>query len=376
VLDPFCGSGTVAVEASINGLQSYAADANPIARLLTRVKTEPYDTAELLEVAGEIMKQAKRFRTAPHIPIINEDLWYSPDTKCSLERLLRSINLVHVESVREFFQVCFSATARRVSLADPAISVPVRLRVKPSLGLDAGKRIAERLAWLKAVDVLEEFANICLLNIGRVSRTNGANARRTRVLEVGTDARALKSPLDGCREMESESVPLVVTSPPYGSAQKYVRAASLSLNWLGLASPKELTHLEARTIGREHLPDHSPGTTATMNDEIEAFLKSIKKVNAQREAITRTYLAELSQALREIARVLKQGGRSILVVGNNSVCGKVLETDAFIKAEMERNGLTTELLLVDDIKSRGLLTKRRGSTSVISRETILVFRRL
>src|SRR6218665_2111167 len=47
VLDPFCGSGTVALEASMGGHQALVADANPMARLLTRVKTTPYATEEL-----------------------------------------------------------------------------------------------------------------------------------------------------------------------------------------------------------------------------------------------------------------------------------------------------------------------------------------
>jgi adenine-specific DNA methylase len=42
VLDPFCGSGTVALEASMRGLSTLVADANPMALLLTRVKTTPY----------------------------------------------------------------------------------------------------------------------------------------------------------------------------------------------------------------------------------------------------------------------------------------------------------------------------------------------
>jgi hypothetical protein len=79
--------------------------------------------------------------------------------------------------------------------------------------------------------------------------------------------------------------------------------------------------------------------------------------------------------LQEIARVTESGGSAIFVVGNNSVTGEVLETDAFIIQELQELGFTLELFLTDRIKSRGLLTKRSGSKSVIARESILLFKK-
>ena len=39
VLDPFCGSGTVLLEAALRGHLAIGVDVNPLARLLSRVKT-------------------------------------------------------------------------------------------------------------------------------------------------------------------------------------------------------------------------------------------------------------------------------------------------------------------------------------------------
>ena len=47
VLDPFCGSGTVLVESKIRGLKSWGIDINPLARLISKVKTTPLDIVEL-----------------------------------------------------------------------------------------------------------------------------------------------------------------------------------------------------------------------------------------------------------------------------------------------------------------------------------------
>lgn len=64
-MDPFCGSGTVALEASIHGFKPLVADANPFALLLTKVKTTPYNVDKLIEVKNHILKKAKDTRRLP-----------------------------------------------------------------------------------------------------------------------------------------------------------------------------------------------------------------------------------------------------------------------------------------------------------------------
>ena len=44
ILDPFCGSGTTLVESSLHGTNSFGIDVDPIARLVSRIKTRPLDT--------------------------------------------------------------------------------------------------------------------------------------------------------------------------------------------------------------------------------------------------------------------------------------------------------------------------------------------
>ena len=41
ILDPFCGSGTVLVEGLVRGYSAIGIDINPMARLISRVKTTP-----------------------------------------------------------------------------------------------------------------------------------------------------------------------------------------------------------------------------------------------------------------------------------------------------------------------------------------------
>ncbi|RQU83853.1 hypothetical protein DF133_29810 [Burkholderia cenocepacia] len=375
VLDPFCGSGTVALEATIAGHTALVADANPLALLIARVKTTPYDVRTLREAADLLCRRARRYKTAPKVNVVNDHLWYTPEKKRVLEIVSRAVSEVDDEKIRDFFRVCLSVLVRKMSFADPAVSVPVRLRIKEGLSDHHGARISTRLQWLESVDVFSEFEKICFANIERVEEANLTRPDRKVALSVGGDARVLSAiePQKSGR-LRAGSVPLIITSPPYGSAQKYVRASSLSLNWLGFARPDELASLERKSIGREHAPNHSyRDLPDVLPKAYRDLCRKINKQNPIRGRITLEYLHDLRLALLEMMRVTSKDGRIVLVIGNNQVCGETLRNDKFATQILEEAGMRIQLSLIDHIKSRGLMTKRNKTASLISRESVLVF---
>jgi tRNA G10 N-methylase Trm11 len=252
--------------------------------------------------------------------------------------------------------------------------VPVRLKEKENLNARALERVTERLQWIKEVNVFDEFKKACEVNILRNAKANKSYPGRVGAIKVGTDARRLLVGQNKKVPLENESVSLIITSPPYGSAQKYIRATSLSLNWLGFVGPNELKNLESLSIGREHVPL----CTDSYSNEIicepyKSQLERIEKINPTRARITKLYLIEMAQALKEIVRVMAKGGHFVLVSGNNNVCGEVLRNDEYFTHVLLNLGLRLEISLIDHIKSRGLMTKRNKTASVISRESVLVF---
>lgn len=372
ILDPFCGSGTVALEASLAGATSYVADANPLALLITKVKTTPYKIAELKDSLQSLLGRVKRLKTAPQIAIINSDLWYSPERKKSLEIIARAVKEVSNEDHRDFFRVCLSVTSKKLSNSDPAISVPVRLKTKEKFTEKVNKRIQERLDWIESASPIAEFTKTCLANIERIETTNNFYDSRKPAIALSNDAKKLK-----CSQSfknSNSTVSLTVTSPPYGSAQKYIRSSSLSLNWLELSSPNGLTNLEDKSIGREHAPlRNRERTSPPLPDKYEDLLIRIRKSNETRYHITRSYLCEMREALIEIAKVTAPSGHVVLVIGNNSICNEPLRNDLFATNILTEAGLNLETSLIDHIKSRGLMTKRNKTASLISRESVIVF---
>jgi len=362
VLDPFGGTGTVVLEAALAGHNALYSDSNPLARLISGVKTSPLGKEELLQGYERILNRFKlsRARTPPDVVNINH--WFEPKSIRDLCRLKASVEAEEKPNIKSFFLATFSAIVRKVSLADPRLSVPVKLK-------DYEGARARRV-----VSVIEAFDDQFQSNLKRMSKLKDLNANIPAVKCCGIDARNLR--WDDGERLASESIGLIITSPPYAGAQKYIRASSLNLGWLGLISSNRLRSLEDMNIGREHLPKSKYSTSIpTGVPEADSALAEIFLVNPLRSAIAATYLIEMRQALTEAARVLSKGGRLVLVIGNNEVCGREFSSSDYLQYICEEIGLKVELKLIDAIKSRGLMTKRNRSASLITREWVLVFKK-
>lgn len=359
VLDPFGGTGTVALEANLSGRSALYADANPLARLITAAKTSPIDCAqaESLLTSIEETYAAQQHESLPWI--VNVDLWYTQKSKTDLARLRATLIETPMVGLSDFVWSTFSATARKCSRANPRFAVPVRL--KPVEGAQ------EREVW-------QTFKDQFLANLRRHKELGKLRTSQATTACAGVDARELVDPTSNGKPLQASSVDLILTSPPYAGAQKYVRASGLSLGWLGLTGKSTLKALENSSIGREHFTkcevNQIPKTGLT---DADSLIETIYETNPIRAAICANYLVEMESAIVEMARVLKPDGKAVVVIGDNTVCGHTFKSSVFLSALFVRHGMTLEMQLTDKIKSRGLLTKRSGGAVAIQSETILVF---
>lgn len=172
----------------------------------------------------------------------------------------------------------------------------------------------------------------------------------------------------------ARQVQLVITSPPYPGAQKYIRSSCLSLGWLGLCRSDELLKHKAQTIGREEFRLCEYRTLLpTGVDAADRILMDIYKENPIRATIASTYLREMREVIDEVKRLLKTGGYFVLIAANNQISGREFRTQRFLRTIAEEAGFRQVLRLIDDIRSRGLMTKRNKTASVITREWVHVF---
>jgi len=273
-------------------------------------------------------------------------------------------------------KVSFSNCVKKVSYADPSISVPVKLNPKryPD-GSEKQIKTLKRLKLLEEIDVFERFDSIVIENIKRVKRTVQHYGDFNEGRLISHDARLLTNKNNEREKLKPHSLQLIITSPPYAGAQKYIRASSLSLGWTELANINELNQLDRNNIGRENYRRSELKIKQTQIKAADKLIKSVYKINPVRAVIICNYLHEMMDALKEMKRVLKRNGYLVLIVGNNKVCNQEFNVQQYFCEYLTRLGLHLQIKLIDHIKSYGLMTKRNKTADIISREWILVFKK-
>lgn len=309
VLDPFCGSATTNLEAMLLGRHSVGVDVDPFAQLLARVKTTPIPSEVLQPLNEQILRRIIAYPNdaptlIPTFPYQNN--WFED----FIQQELGYINgIIHqldaLPEVKDFYRICFSSIIRSVSNADDnctrtVIRKKLNKRIEPAMALTA-------------------FAETLLVNtwfMEQLFHTDKTNVNVS--IERKQDARRF--------DHSDEYFHLAVTSPPYVNAVDYPRTHQLELYWLGLADGS-LSNLKKQHVGTETVSAtdykklHQWGI-----EEIDNILNQIYQTDPRRAYICYKYLCDMRDNMQEVYRVLKKGGRYVIVVGNNHIRGVVFET--------------------------------------------------
>lgn len=376
VLDPFCGTGTVLLEASLGNRNAIGIDINPLASLIAKTKTSKVNISKLeeeLKSIGELFKIYKSSKKQYYVPkISNIDYWYNKANIRKLSKIKDIVNKIKDENVREFYFVIFSICCKKFSYADPRVSVPVRInKNKFPNGHQIREVSIKNLKFINSGQIFEFFIEQSKKNILRLSEyQNRIMTNLNKVIVYNNDIKYLSN-----KYIQKNSIQLILTSPPYVSAQKYIRASSLNLQWLELNN-NTISELDKQSIGREHFSKKEYQELCLLNIKIiDEILFKIYEKNKLRAYITFKYLEEMQECFMNYYKILKNNGYFIMVIGNNTIAGYEFMTYKYLTKIAEKIGFTVELILIDDIKSRGLMTKRNKTASMISREYIIVFRK-
>lgn len=366
VLDPFSGTGTTTLESFLSNRNSLYADSNPIARLITSSKTSIID----IDRVKNLLKKIKTYYYSPKkyfIPdVININFWFTDDIINQLAKIKTALDLIDESNEKNFLLVTFSSIIKKLSLADPRLSVPVRKYDKIALAPDE--------------DVFDIFNQHTLTNIKRYNSFHDICNPDITSKCVGDDAKQLK--IKGqwndiqTRNLSKNTVDLIITSPPYAGAQKYIRATCLNIGWLGLSESSKITELDRSCIGSERVKktDYSE-LKLTDITAVDLKLKKLFRINPERTAIVSNYINDMKKAIDEMHRVLKKNGVIIFIIGNNNVCGEIFKSSKYLLDYFIEKGFNLELLFTDKIKSWSLMTKRNVTADIITHEWIMMLRK-
>jgi DNA modification methylase len=362
VLDPMSGSGTVVRHASELGLRAFGYDLDPLAVLMSRAWTTRVDSAHVEKMARKLVAVAKTSKLSDiSLPWIDNDketkkfvsYWFGRKQRNELSRLAfafrkfdkRSKGKKDIAAV-DVLKVAFSR-------------IIITKEQGASLARDASHSRPHRVATRSKFEVIPAFeksvAYVCRLLIA--SPPKG----RTKV-RLG-DARSLRLP--------ARSVDAVITSPPYLNAIDYMRGHRLTLVWLGFRF-SELRTVRSDSIGAERAPDEKGEQSI---QEIISAMGKIKQMAPRHRAMIDRYAQDVWGLMNEIARVLKPGGRAVLVVGNSCLKGTFVRNSEAILCAGKKAGLRIKKKVKRNLPERSRYLPLSGGTlSMRMRtETVLTF---
>lgn len=384
LLDPFCGSGTVLVEAVITGRSAVGTDIDPLAVFASSVKVHRYHTEHLQRSCNDVLDKLDSYDRGRerYTQLMFEDIdeadvasvreaglwvppipnlyhWFRKYVIIDLARILDEIQRAHIpETHRNFLRLCFASVIRRASNADP---VPVS-------GLEVTSHMLRKDEKGRLVDPFALFRRAVSRGLKDV-KEYAARAGKGTVNVRQVDATSLSKRLRGRFD-------LVITSPPYNSAVDYYRRHQLETFWLGFAaSQEERQELKHRYIGRTRV---RRGDVQALNGvELDAIAsrweKTMRDVDTKRADAFKHYLTSMRQSFTEIATLLRPHARAICVVGHSRWQGREIPTRELL-AEAAEGAFDVEETLWYPIKNRYMSYARHNGAS-IDEEFVLVLRR-
>jgi SAM-dependent methyltransferase len=285
VLDPFCGSGTVLVEAMALGRAAVGTDINPLAVKLATTKTRarsPGEREALVDAArsaaelADTRRQARAGATRRYPP---EDVaMFDPHVLLELDGLRAGLSQA-AEPLRGDLMVVLSSILVKLSRKRADTS-----EEKGPRRLAAG--YPSRLFVRKTTELASRLATFESL----------LPSPRPRVRVTLDDAARLESTRD-------QSVDLVVTSPPYAGTYDYLTHHLPRMRWLGL----DARGLERGEMGARRRYAGLSGKEAR-----------------------RAWGRELEGLLASLERVLRRGASLVLLLGDSAVGDNALRADDMV----------------------------------------------
>lgn len=332
LLDPFCGCGTALVESVLLSRNSIGVDLNPLAELISKVKVTPLEPKKLKKFTKGFKQQLNRqvlmqkkgtlydYIEDKEKRVVKVKLPSLPNrnlsnkfTKESLEMLMAikyEIDQIEHKDYRDFYYVCFSSTIRTITDSKYNINNPLTIFTRKLYDM---------------IRMMVDFYNR-VLNNNVTCKVELADSRKLSFIQ-------------------SKSIDLVVTSPPYVNALDYHREHMYNMTLLGLDYDFFTLH------------------------EIGAHSHFIYN----RFRLLTEYWADMFRSIVEINRVLKNDGYFAIVIGSSCVEFESIESYKHFTKMGEKIGLIPIKTLHRNIDvDRKYTSKDIGN---INEEFIVVFKK-
>ena len=297
IADLFAGCGTTLVEAKIHGISSVGTDINPVAKLITKVKTTPLPPDALQKAYIALVKLFGEYNKSDYEVIKKHeriDYWFSPSQKAKIAFLYDKVFHLEVDDgIKDFFYVCISHILKNCSRW-------LQSGTKPRRDMEKTPE-----------DPFNEFRRHCDKMIGwneKFYNELSAKGHLDTPCEIHLeDARYTN--------IAPESVNAIITSPPYVTSYEYADIHQLTAYWMEYIS--DIHEFRKKFIGSSY--------SGNMSLEVSESKQAQKIVNALSEKsqhIARDvaqYFNDMQEVAKEMVRILAPGGKACIVIGNTKI---------------------------------------------------------
>ncbi len=394
--DTFVGSATTAIEALRSGRSFWGSDINPVALLIGRVKCTPLMPEALEKTWQQLAGRLKHVPRVGRRPLSHAEkeailaidiarasdderfaYWFPVAYQRALESILTEILLIADESFRLFFLCGFSNILRRSSIWLSGSTKPQK---------DLEKYLS---------DPIEEFCK----QVQDMSRRNGlywADLERADIHPHHATMRCHLTQADARHlPLVSGELDLLVTSPPYATCYEYHELHQLTHLWFTrhcLFSPTqdEVSYIGSKATSKRNqeadalaeLP--SPQAKQALS-RLSSLAHATSASNIHREVRQlQFYFQDMYMALCESYRVIANGKRMVLIIGDSRRRGITIPTSAALSEMAVAVGFELEQRIVREVPGRILVSTRDMTTGrfssrpqsdgqAYSEEDILVF---
>jgi len=345
VVDPFGGCGTTLVESKVMCRPSIGVDINPVAVLMTKAKKTPIKPSKIEKQFLELKENFDSFDENTKVKAPEHeriDYWFKPEEKRKLAFLFSEISKIKDQEVRDFFYCGFSNILKNCSIWLQKSNKPTRdLKKKPTDPFIAFSRHVKAM-----IRGNTDFFNLL----------HEKKCLKTPCNVYCTDARKIPA--------KSNSVSLIVTSPPYVTSYEYADLHQLTALWFDYL--KELSDFRKRFIGTAYHNKKELVLSSELAENIKAeLLKKDKKTSEE----VATYFSEMNQVFEEMKRMLKKGGRTCIVIGDTNLKGvEILNAEVFVE-QLQDLGFKVDNIIKREIPSKNLPSTRDKATGRFAKAT-------
>ena len=297
IADLFAGCGTTLVEAKVHGISSVGVDINPVAQLITKVKTTPLAPDALQQAYTALVNLFDKYNESDFEDIKKHeriDYWFTPSQKAKIAFLYDKVFHLEVDDdTKDFFYVCISHILKNCSWW-------LQSGTKPQRDMEK-----------EPEDPFNEFKRHCNKMIGWNERFYNELSKKGYLgipceIHLG-DARHTS--------ITSESIDAIITSPPYVTSYEYADIHQLTAYWMEYIS--DIHEFRKKFIGSSY-----SGNDSLIVPNSKQAQKIVNDLSENSKHIARDvaqYFNDMQEVAKEMARVLAPNGHACIVIGNTKI---------------------------------------------------------